>query len=122
MMKLDLTRKGNGIELPLPLWTETSEARSWRVGVRGYGLSIDRNPSPGSHLAMRSDLSHKGRGEVRRRQNRSHPRPTHRQRIRLAFAGLGAAADPLDRIDHPAIALEQIIRQSHHQPVGRSGR
>src|ERR1700735_4325254 len=65
MMKLDLTRKGNGIELPLPLWTETSEARSWRVGVRGYGLSIDRNPSPGSHPAMRSDLSHKGRGEVR---------------------------------------------------------
>jgi hypothetical protein len=23
----------------------------------GYGLIIDRNPSPGSHLAMRSDLS-----------------------------------------------------------------
>jgi hypothetical protein len=22
------------------------------------------NPSPGSHLAMRSDLSHKGRGET----------------------------------------------------------
>jgi hypothetical protein len=25
--------------------------------VRGYGLSIHRNPSPGSHLTMRSDLS-----------------------------------------------------------------
>jgi hypothetical protein len=46
------------------LWTETSEARSWRVEVRGYGLTIDRDPSPGSHLAMRSDLSRKGRGEV----------------------------------------------------------
>jgi uncharacterized protein (DUF779 family) len=49
-------RKGNGSELPLPLWE--------RVGVRGYGLTIDRNPSPGSHLTMRSDLSRKGRGEV----------------------------------------------------------
>jgi hypothetical protein len=28
-----------------------------RVGVRGYGLSIELNPSPGSHLTMRSDLS-----------------------------------------------------------------
>src|ERR1700731_2937888 len=35
-----------------------------RVGVRGHGLSIDRNPSPGSHLTMRSDLSHKGRGRT----------------------------------------------------------
>jgi hypothetical protein len=25
--------------------------------VRGYGLSIVRNPSPGSHLSMQSDLS-----------------------------------------------------------------
>ena len=41
-------------EPPLPLWE--------RVGVRGYGLSMDLNPSPGSHLSMRSDLSHKGRG------------------------------------------------------------
>ena len=42
-------------EPPLPLWE--------RVGVRGSGLSIVRNPSPGSHLSMRSDLSHKGRGD-----------------------------------------------------------
>jgi hypothetical protein len=28
-----------------------------RVGVRGYGLSMELNPSPGSHLSMRSDLS-----------------------------------------------------------------
>jgi hypothetical protein len=42
-------RKVNGSELPLPLWE--------RVGVRGDGLTIDRNPSPGSHLTMRSDLS-----------------------------------------------------------------
>src|SRR6266545_4837987 len=39
-----------------PLWE--------RVGVRGYGLSLGRTPSPGSHLAMRSDLSHKGRGDT----------------------------------------------------------
>ena len=49
----------NGGEFPLPLWE--------RVGVRGYGLSIERNPSPGSHLSMRSDLSHKGRGNARSR-------------------------------------------------------
>jgi hypothetical protein len=60
--EIGLNGKGNGSELPLPLWE--------RVGVRGSGLTIDRNPSPGSHLAMRSDLSHKGRGEVSRRQNR----------------------------------------------------
>src|ERR1700681_1298729 len=47
-----------------------------RVGVRGYGLSIDRNPSPGSHLAMRSDLSHKGRGEASCRQNRFNHKPS----------------------------------------------
>jgi hypothetical protein len=38
-----------------------SEVRSLshgeRVGVRGYGLSMEQNPSPGSHLSMRSDLS-----------------------------------------------------------------
>src|ERR1700732_2500348 len=63
---------GDGSELPLPLWE--------RVGVRGHGLSIERNPSPGSHLTMRHSrslasafftrtaaagglcLSHKGRG------------------------------------------------------------
>ena len=52
----------SGYPLPITLWE--------RVGVRGYGLTIDRSPSPGSHLAMRSDLSHKGRGEVSCRQNR----------------------------------------------------
>ena len=48
---------GDGGGPPLPLWE--------RVGVRGYGLSIERNPSPGSHLSMRSDLSHKGRGDTK---------------------------------------------------------
>ena len=64
---------GSDGELPLPLWE--------RVGVRGHGLSIGLNPSPGSHLTMRHSrsyasafflrtaakgglcLSHKGRGE-----------------------------------------------------------
>src|SRR5712664_3278951 len=35
---------GNGGALPLPS----------RVGVRGQGLSLGRNPSPGSHRLMRS--------------------------------------------------------------------
>src|ERR1700722_18868594 len=42
-------RRCSGSEPPLPLWE--------RVGVRGYGLTIDRNPSPGSHLAMRRSRS-----------------------------------------------------------------
>src|SRR5260221_12783898 len=45
---------GNGGGLPLPLWE--------RVGVRGHGLSIERNPSPGSHL--RCDPTSPTRGEV----------------------------------------------------------
>src|SRR5258707_13741540 len=49
--------------LPLPLWDRDERSSLSRVGVRGYGLSIVHNPSPGSHLSMRSDLSHKGRGE-----------------------------------------------------------
>src|ERR1700709_1646203 len=51
-------------EPPLPLWE--------RVGVRGPGLSIVRYPSPGLHLAMQSDLSHKGRGEVSARHSPRH--------------------------------------------------
>ena len=44
--------------------TELCSLSLWeRVRVRGYGLSLELNPSPGSHLAMRSDLSRKGRGE-----------------------------------------------------------
>ena len=65
----------NGSELPLPTNSGLPELAfissksdksdfDWeRVGVRGSGPSIDRTPSPGSHLSMRSDLSHKGRGE-----------------------------------------------------------
>jgi hypothetical protein len=49
-----LTRKGNGF-FPSPLVGEGTFAKRRRM--RGYGLTIDRNPSPGSHPAMRSDLS-----------------------------------------------------------------
>ncbi len=55
-LKIESRTCNGGGELPLPLWE--------RVGVRGSRLSIVRNPSPGSHLSMRSDLSHKGRGET----------------------------------------------------------
>src|SRR3984885_2421217 len=34
-----------------------SLSKGERVGVGGYALSIGRNPSPGSHLSMQSDLS-----------------------------------------------------------------
>src|SRR5216684_3345037 len=55
--KVSMSRSlGSENALPLPLWE--------RVGVRGSGLSIGRDPSPGSHLTMRSDLSHKGRGDI----------------------------------------------------------
>src|SRR6476661_8134361 len=59
----------NGSELPLPLWE--------RVGVRGHGLSIERNPSPGSHLTMRSDLSHRGRGNALSRVRRLNFQTAH---------------------------------------------
>jgi hypothetical protein len=62
-----LSCNGIGGELPLPLWE--------RVGVRGYGLSIDLNPSPGSHLSMRSDLSHKGRGGLNPRTEAVQSKP-----------------------------------------------
>jgi hypothetical protein len=42
-------------ERPLSHGVETSEARSERVGVRGYALSFVLNSSPGSQ--ERSDLS-----------------------------------------------------------------
>jgi hypothetical protein len=32
-----------------------------RVGVRGYGLSMDLNPSPGTLVAERADLSQRER-------------------------------------------------------------
>jgi hypothetical protein len=46
--------------------SETGEPLSLRerVGVRGSGLSIVRNPSPELHLAMPFDLSRKGRGKT----------------------------------------------------------
>jgi hypothetical protein len=34
--------------------------------MKGYGLSIDLNPSPVSHLTMLATLSHKGRGKNER--------------------------------------------------------
>src|SRR5712692_9875510 len=85
------TRTGGGPP-PLPLWE--------RVGVRGSGLSIVRNPSPGSHLAMRHSqsfasaslakngrrrrpmLSHKGRGDT---EHLSHV-IARRQRQSVAFS------------------------------------
>src|SRR5450631_2798395 len=44
--------------LSLAATEASSLSHGERVGVRGYGLSLGCNPSPGSHLSMRSDLSH----------------------------------------------------------------
>ena len=41
----------------------TREARAESVGVRGYGLSISKNPSPEDFATLVSDLSREGRGE-----------------------------------------------------------
>src|SRR5712671_1531870 len=54
LFQLKLDASAGTSEPPLPLWE--------RVGMRGYRLSIGRNPSPGLRLTMQSDLSHKGRG------------------------------------------------------------
>jgi glyoxylase-like metal-dependent hydrolase (beta-lactamase superfamily II) len=94
-------RKGNGSKLPLPLRE--------RVGVRGYGLTIDCNPSPGSHLTMRSDLSHKGRGEVSRRQNQfnrkpSRSRTTQSNRFGVWFTTAPSIASILSLVVTPPLA------------------
>src|SRR5258708_36567749 len=83
-LKIESRTCAGGGALPLPLWE--------RVGERGRGLSIVRNPSPGSHLTMRSDLSHKGRGEIER--DASSPpygatNPTRRFNARPASATVG---------------------------------
>src|SRR5216684_6587856 len=52
--------------------SDRGDGEQWeRVGVRGYGLSIDLDPSPGSlrrcyASPVRSDLFHKGRGKAER--------------------------------------------------------
>src|ERR1700731_1223614 len=52
--EIRLICNGNGGALPPPLWE--------RAGVRGSGPSIERNPSPGSHL--RCNPTSPTRGEV----------------------------------------------------------
>jgi len=47
---------------PSPLVGEGGFAKRRRV--RGFFLSMDRAPSSGSHPAMRTTFSHKGRREV----------------------------------------------------------
>jgi hypothetical protein len=39
----------------------SSLSQGERVGVRGYGLSMDLNPSPGPLVAWRADLSRRER-------------------------------------------------------------
>src|SRR5229473_2293529 len=55
---------GNGSTLPLPLWDRDERSSLSRVGVRGHGLSIDLNPSPGSSRRCRADPTSPTRGEV----------------------------------------------------------
>jgi hypothetical protein len=45
---------------PLPLWERVVSSVSEKPG-EGY-LTLAKDPSPGSHLAMLATLSHKGRG------------------------------------------------------------
>ena len=106
---------GNGGELPLPLRE--------RVGVRGSGLSMDRNPSPGSHLSMRSDLSHKGRGNalsrVRRFNFASHPAA-----VTIAIRPSGGRDGDGYRFDLGQARTEIFLRmgldnRTTEQPVGQ---
>jgi hypothetical protein len=71
--------------------------------VRGSGRSIDRNPSPGSHL--RCDPTSPTRGEVRKR---SSP-PLHLQIFTLALAAiiLACPAVPAFSAEKPTIAERQ---------------
>jgi hypothetical protein len=80
--------------------------------VRGYGLTIDRNPSPGSHLAMRSDLSHKGTGELSRRQNRFNQKPS-----RSGLTRRPVRSDLIET-DGPFAANRATSSVGSRQPVG----
>src|SRR3984957_5329058 len=62
--EIRLICNGNGSAPPLPLWE--------RVGVRGSGPSIERNPSPGSHL--RCDIAE---ALLRRSFPRRSPKATY---------------------------------------------
>jgi len=56
------TARRNRSELPLPLWA------LWdRLGMRGYGLSIERNPSPVADFVRRHPLPQGERGTRRPR-------------------------------------------------------
>src|SRR6266436_3271866 len=58
MMIWSTMQKGFENDVPNAAATEVRPlSHGERVGVRGYGLSLERNPSPGLHLAMQSDLS-----------------------------------------------------------------
>src|SRR5712671_2027063 len=97
-----------------------------RVGVRGYGLSLGRNPSPGSHLSMRSDLSHKGRGDIKR-LGQSLQGATQRSNPFFLYAAgwiasrsLSSGAhsrDPLARNDDPLYAFAGTTSSARISPA-----
>src|ERR1700738_2861703 len=73
-------------ESPLPLWE--------RVGVRGYGLSIIPNPSPGSHL--RCDIAEAS-------LRRSFPRTAAEGGLCLSHKGRGGRTRADSKLDEPEI-------------------
>jgi len=114
----------DGGKLPLPLRE--------RVGVRGSDRSIDCNPSPESHLAMRSDLSHKGRGGTSSQFKFFKSQFQIRLRIPAApmASGFFTTTSLANRgrrecraRDAPAAsrAKQKSTRDSHHRSAERSG-
>src|SRR4051812_7451236 len=62
------------VSSPLPLWERVDQSRASAIETGEGSVSVDRDPSSGSHLAMRTTFSHKGRGEGSPGQTSSFPR------------------------------------------------
>src|SRR5207302_948068 len=119
---------GNGSELPLRLWE--------RVGVRGRGLSLEYNPSPGSHLrcdiaeaslrrpflrtAAEGGLCSPTRGEVAS-NSRSHEISNFIITLRFEMGcGKQLPEQPIDAAEQHRADIEHRRHQDDRRPRGNA--
>jgi len=94
---------------PLPLWE--------RVGVRGRGLSMERNPSPGSHLSMRCSRSFASASFSENGRQR-RPMLSHKGRGDISISVAAAGSPPSRAIDPRSTPLEpQSLKDQADSPM-----